>query len=117
VRRGGAGRCRGNSRFSYTGTTWQAARAYEAAGRQLGLAGSAARRGSPVAAIVKAAGVTRQAVGNWSAGYGPGPRLVSLPVRRPGRSRGAPVLIVGARNTTPGVFGAVGTPRNSRSQG
>jgi hypothetical protein len=64
--------------------------------------------GTRAAAIVKAAGITRQAVCHWSAGYGQGhglavatgPRLASLPARRPGWSKGAPVLIVDARDIT-----------------
>ena len=56
------------------------------------LADSAARAAEvPVAAIIKAAGVTRQAVRSWGAGYGQGHaltvatgmRLASLPVQRP----------------------------------
>ncbi len=51
---------RTRSRFPYTGTTGQAAEGYEAAGHQLRLASSAARAAEvPIAAIVKAAGVTR----------------------------------------------------------
>ena len=89
--------------------TWQAAGGYEAAGHQLCLAGSAARAAeAPIAAIVKVAGVTRRAVCNWSAGYGQGhgltmgtgTHLASLPVQRPRVVKGAPVLILGARNIT-----------------
>jgi hypothetical protein len=41
-----------------------------------------------------------QAVCSWSAGYGQGTRLASLPVQ----VREAPVLILGAATPPPGVF-------------
>ena len=94
-------------------------------GTSSALAGSAARAAEvPVAAIVQA-GVARQAVCNWSAGYGQGhgltvatgTHLASLPVQRPGWSRERGCSSWAPATPSLRVFQAVGTPQNSRSEG
>jgi hypothetical protein len=84
----------------------QAAREHEATGHRLRLTVTAALAAElPIAAIAKAAGVTRQTVYNWSAAYGRGRELAvsastlleDLPVQRPQAVRGAPVLILSRR--------------------
>ena len=84
--------CRANGRFPYTGSTWQAARGYEAAEHQLRLVGSARRAAEvPVAAIVTGRGshpadrlqLERRLRPEAHAYRGNGTHLASLPVQRP----------------------------------
>jgi len=78
---------------------------------RLRLAVTAARQADvPIAAIAKAAGVTRQTVYNWSQDYDPRggsltvsdhTRLTELPTQRPRTAKGAPVLVL-TRSRFPG---------------
>jgi len=82
----------------------QAAKDYATSEHQLRLAVTAARQADePIAAIAKAAGVTRQTVYNWSHDYNQGSPgltvsdrtpLAELPTQRPRAVKGAPVLVL-----------------------
>jgi hypothetical protein len=81
----------------------QAAKEYQSSEHRLRLAVTAARAAEvPVAAIARAAGVTRQTAYNWAAAYGSATQLTvsastdlaDLPVQRPRAIKGAPVLIL-----------------------
>ncbi len=66
---------------------------------------AACKDGASIAAIAKAAGITRQTVYNWTTDYGGADRLTAsygtplteLPVQRPHALQGAPVLILSKR--------------------
>ncbi len=82
----------------------QAAKTFSDSEHQLRIAVATAHQADvPIAAIAKAAGVTRQTVYNWSRDYGttePGPAvsdhtsLAELPTQRPRAVKGAPVLVL-----------------------
>jgi Homeodomain-like domain len=81
----------------------QAATDYASSEHRLRLAVTAARQADePIAAIAKAAGVTRQTVYNWSQDYDQGhgltvsdrTPLAELPTQRPRTVKGAPVLVL-----------------------
>lgn len=82
----------------------QAAKDYATSEHRLRLAVTAARQADePIAAIAKAAGVTRQTVYNWSQDYNQGSPgltvsdrtpLAELPTQRPRAIKGAPVLVL-----------------------
>lgn len=87
-----------------------AAKDYSASEHRLRLAVTAARQAEvPIAAIAKAAGVTRQTVYNWSQDYDPRggnlavsdhTQLAELPTQRPPTAKGASVLVL-ARSRFP----------------